>query len=51
MLENSNGKVLIIVPLEDGTRWVKEYDKDEKINQIVDDFKAEMVLIYLIIFI
>jgi hypothetical protein len=41
MLENSNGKVLIVVPLEDGSKWIKEYDKDEQISQIVDDFKNE----------
>ncbi len=40
-LENSNGKVLIVVPLEDGKRWIKEYDKDIQINQIVEDFKNE----------
>ena len=40
-VENSNGKVLIVVPLEDGKRWIKEYDKDVEINQIVEDFKNE----------
>ena len=40
-LENSNGKVLIVVPLEDGKRWIKEYEKDIQINQIVEDFKNE----------
>ena len=40
-VENSNGKVLIVVPLEDGKRWIKEYDKDVEINQIVEDFINE----------
>ena len=40
-VENSNGKVLIVVPLEDGKRWIKEYEKDIQINQIVEDFKNE----------
>ena len=40
-VENSNGKVLIVVPLEDGKRWIKEYDKDVEIYQIVEDFRKE----------
>ena len=40
-LENANGKVLVVVPLEDGQRWIKEYDKDAPIRQVVEDFREE----------
>ena len=34
-------KVKIAVPLEGGKRWVGEYDPEEKIQKLVEDFKSQ----------
>ena len=36
-----NNKIKIAVPYEGGKLWSKEYDADEKIQKLVDDFKKE----------
>ena len=34
-------KINVIIPLEEGKNWEKEFDKDEKIQKIVDEFRIE----------
>jgi hypothetical protein len=41
LVENNEGQVLIIVPMTDGSQWVREYDKGDPIQYIVEDFKDE----------
>ena len=39
--EDEPEQVLIVVPMDDGTNWVREYDKGEPLQYIVDDFKED----------
>ena len=39
--EDESDQVLIVVPMDDGTNWVREYDKGEPLQYIVDDFKED----------
>ena len=34
-------KINVIIPLEEGKNWEKEFDKKEKIQKIVDEFRIE----------
>ena len=34
-------KINIIIPIEGGKNWQKEFDKEDKIQKVVDDFKEE----------
>jgi len=39
--EDESEQVLVVIPMDDGTNWVREYDKGEPLQYIVDDFKED----------
>ncbi len=39
--EDESEQVLVVVPMDDGSNWVREYYKGEPLQYIVDDFKED----------
>ena len=39
--ERDNSKINILIPLSNGGKWEKEYNKDEIVEKIIEDFKKE----------
>ena len=39
--EKENSKINIIIPLENGEKWEKEYNENEKVEKVIEDFKNE----------
>ncbi len=39
--EKENSKINIIIPLENGEKWEKEYNENEKVEKVIEDFKIE----------
>ena len=39
--DDESEQVLVVIPMDDGTNWVREYDKGEPLQYIVDDFKED----------
>ena len=39
--EKENSKINIIIPLENGEKWEKEYNQNEKVETVIEDFKKE----------
>ena len=40
-IDDESEQVLVVIPMDDGTNWVREYDKGEPLQYIVDDFKED----------